>query len=472
MIFVLIFVLLLCQSFGFSLYATIAVLLFTGYAGNFFKQLTQKVAFREFILFLYSLNYLFSPALMYNGLEQYQYYDMLLDEETYFKLVIPAILLLHTGMFLFKTAIFSPNLNKIKLHAILNEPQMVGWVIGGILIRFAGSKLPSELAFFAYLISSLRYVGVFGLLLINPAKYRNLFIAVFIFEIAAALAQGMFHDLVMWVLFLGLLVAYIFKPTNQQKLVAFSIGVFAIFVLQLTKSEYRNKLSENQSGAAVFVESVKKVKQSDENGFFTIENIANAFTRINQGWILANTIDYVSFTEDFQRWDLLKMYAEAAFLPRFLAPNKLKAGDKTLFARFTGHELSETTSMGLGFFADGFISFGTIGIWLFALMLGMLFSIIFVFVQRWSGISPFFVFFIFPILNYAVRPDCETQTIMGHIVKSLVVFEMVTRYYEWYFRSKYGYLAKQLSIKRALPKLELGDIKLLGKELHRQVMES
>ena len=113
---------------------------------------------------------------------------------------------------------------------------------------------------------------------------------------------------------------------------------------------------------------------------------------------------------------------EAALLPRFLAPNKLESGNKEIFNQFSGHSINDGTSMGLGIFADGYIAYGTWGVYIFGFVLGIIFSLTFKLVERWTKISPFYVLLLLPMLNYAVRPDCELQTTINHLAKSIVVF--------------------------------------------------
>jgi hypothetical protein len=126
--------------------------------------------------------------------------------------------------------------------------------------------------------------------------------------------------------------------------------------------------------------------------------------------------------KDFQGLTNVNKYIEAALLPRFLAPNKIKSGDKEIFNKFSGHSINENTSMGLGIFSDGYIAYGTFGVYIFAFVLGLIFCITFKLVERWTKISPFYVLLLLPMLNYAVRPDCELQTTINHLVKSIVVF--------------------------------------------------
>ena len=168
----------------------------------------------------------------------------------------------------------------------------------------------------------------------------------------------------------------------------------------------------------------------------------NSITRVNQGWILASVIDNMDRYQNFQGLDIVNEYIKAAFLPRFLAPDKIRAGDKKIFNQFSGARINENTSMGLGIFADGYVAYGEFGVFIFGLCFGLCFAIIFKIVSGWTAISPFFFLFIFPILNYAIRPDCELQTILGHMVKSLVVYGLFVEYYKSYFKNKLLILKK------------------------------
>lgn len=219
------------------------------------------------------------------------------------------------------------------------------------------------------------------------------------------------------------------------------------FIIQVTKSEYRSQLGSNREGAglALFQEAVEKNMQSEE-GLFSTTNTTGSMTRANQAWILASTVNRMDHHQDFQGVALLGEYAKAAFLPRFLAPDKMKAGDKKIFNKFSGHMVNSGTSMGLGFFADGYIAYGPMGTYAFAFLLGLIFAGVFKLVEGWSRISPFFILLMFPILHYAVRPDCETQTVMGHIVKGIFVFGCLMWYYSVYFAKKVDEVEKDAAL--------------------------
>jgi len=98
------------------------------------------------------------------------------------------------------------------------------------------------------------------------------------------------------------------------------------------------------------------------------------------------------------------------------------SGDKKIFNTFSGHQINQNTSMGLGVFADGYIAYGYWGVLFFTFGLGLLFNFTFNIIESWAKLSEFYVLMVLPILNYAVRPDCELHTTINHMVKGLVVF--------------------------------------------------
>jgi hypothetical protein len=152
------------------------------------------------------------------------------------------------------------------------------------------------------------------------------------------------------------------------------------------------------------------------------ENLLGTLNRGNQAWIFASTVNRMDRFQDFQGITNVTKYIESALLPRFLAPNKIKSGDREIFAKYSGHDLSEGTAMGLGVFADGYIAYGAWGVYIFGFLLGLIFSLTFKLVERWTRISPFYVLLLLPMLNYAVRPDCELQTTINHLTKSMIVY--------------------------------------------------
>lgn len=431
---------------GLGFYSSLAIALWFWFLQELFENSNDNIAFKEFILTLYGMNYLFSPAMSYLT-DANSVYRMKVPEDEYFFLAIPSMLLLRTGMNLIRTPIFQFHFKTVQLQSILNENVLVTWLYAGTAIRFFNNFIPGDLAFFFYLLSSVRFVAAYGLFVMNARRYKWHLLGILFLELVMALQQGMFHDFAMWLIFFGIFWVYLKKPSRNLKLLLGGGAVLFFFIIQVAKSEYRAQLGNNQEGAgiALFQEAVGKNLQSEE-GLFSSANATGSMTRANQAWIFASTVNRMDHHKDFQGVALLEEYAKAALLPRFLAPDKMKAGDKAIFNKFSGHRVNAGTSMGLGFFADGYIAYGPIGTYGFAFLLGLIFAGVFKLVESWSRISPFFILLMFPILHYAVRPDCETQTVMGHIVKGMFVFGCLMWYYSVYFAKKIDEVQKDQAL--------------------------
>ena len=411
-----------------DIWSSFAIAIFIYYLVVFFSKLNEIIAFREFILVLFAMNFLFAPAVLMNLSDSAEatFYKVKLSKEAFFEITIPTILLLHLGLFSLKTNIFNLNFTLVKLDLLSNERILKRWVIIGIACGLLLTQISTEIAFILYLISMLKFVGAFGLFSINKTSNKMYIGAVFFFEITTSLSRGMFGECILWLIFFVMFWFYLRKPPVYVRTALIVFSFLGFIVFQNSKNDYRSKVwTGGEEGG---VESFLNSTQSKRDNVFDLSSITTSLNRVNQGWILASVVDKMNYTNDFQQFYIINQYLEAALLPRFLSPNKLTAGNKDLFNQFSGHRIEEGTSMGLGFFADGYIAFGYWGALAAGFILGFIFSLIFKLTERWIKISPFFMFFIFPILDYAVRPDCETQTIMGHIVKSILLYGTIIYY--------------------------------------------
>ena len=439
-------------------YITLGELYFAlsiGISGYFLMRIilesNRVFAFREWALFLYAINYLFSPALTYQLDQALLSYPMKIASADYFTIAIPGFLCFYVGMYVFKTRIFNPSLVKLKMDSRNNESILIGFIVIGVFLRSVGSVFTSELGFFVYLISLVRFVGAFGLFSYNPTKYWKWVAGLLILELYFGAIVAMYHDAVMWILFFALYYVYISKPSIGVRLIGLTGCVLFILFVQGLKGAYRSKISETgTSNLGLIIETSSEV--SDDIG--SEDNILGSLNRGNQAWIFASVKDRMDRVGDFQGLHILGIYLESALLPRILAPDKLKSGDKKIFNAFSGHQINQNTSMGLGVFADGYIAYGYWGVMFFAFGLGLLFNLTFRIIESWANLSEFFVLMVLPILNYAVRPDCELQTIINHLTKGLIVFGVLVTLTKFNFVVNSGGM-KSVRLKRiALPNLK------------------
>ncbi len=381
----------------------------------------KSFVFREWALLLYALNYLVAPAITYSLPEQQVLYGMKIPSDSYFNLALPGFLFLMLGMYIIPTKIFRADTKDIDQGALVNQSFLVRITIVGLLIRMSSSFVPGELGFIIYLLSLIRFVSAFALLSINR-RFWYWSAIVLIGELATSFLVGMYHDAIMWIIFFGLYCIYALNPTVRIKLIGVAtLTVFVLFV-QVIKGAYRSEVWSG--GKEANLQNVYEIgisNASTEN-VFGEGNLLGTLNRGNQAWIFASTVDNMDRTKNFQGMTNVNKYFESALLPRFLAPNKIKSGDNEIFNEFSGHILYEGTSMGLGIFADGYIAYGALGVYIFGFALGLIFALTFKLVERWSKISPFYVLLLLPLLNYAVRPDCELQTTINHLAKGIMLY--------------------------------------------------
>ena len=127
--------------------------------------------FKEWVMFLYALNYLISPMLAYKFGAEEKVFGMKIESEEYFSLAIPGMLFFYLGLNLLKTKVFFVKTTEMQQSTLLNSKFLVGITVFSLLIRIINSGEYSALNFFLYLISLLRYVSSFSLFALNPSKY-------------------------------------------------------------------------------------------------------------------------------------------------------------------------------------------------------------------------------------------------------------------------------------------------------------
>ena len=232
----------------------------------------------------------------------------------------------------------------------------------------------------------------------------------------------MYHDAIMWVIFFALFFIYARKPKIQVKLIGAGSLILFVLLIQAVKVSYREVAWQDASKQNLTTATTIATDKASTEILLGENNLLSTLNRGNQAWIFASTVDNMDRNKNFQGMTNVNKYFEAALLPRFLAPNKLTSGNKEIFNEFSGHTINESTSMGLGIFADGYIAYGAWGVYIFGFALGLIFALTFKLVERWSKISPFYVLLLLPLLNYAVRPDCELQTAINHLFKGVLLY--------------------------------------------------
>lgn len=393
---------------------------------NFIYNVNDGFLIRHIFVLFYALQYALGSTLSY-AFNTSDTYRMVMSQNEYFSYSFPAILFLSLGLF-YKTKksnedkVFS-NLFTTLQYTNINEKLLERIMYLSLFIDLLNIPFPQAFEFVKYIICSFKYAYVcFHIITKQKINIAILLIPVF-FLIYKTLITAMFHDFLTWSIFWGLSICYKYKPKLRTVVLAGASFISIFILIQVSKSAYRDKAwglesGKQDFGIASFSESVTS---ETKDGGLSLEKLSDNIVRINQGWILCRVIDFVPRYVDHEGLDLFNKYIEAAFLPRAFAPNKLTAGDKDLFNKYTGLKLTAATSMGIGLIGDAWISYGKIGGWVLLFIYGIFISLTLKYAENLIKKFPYVFFFLPVIYIYPIRPDCETQTSLGHLIKTLFI---------------------------------------------------
>ena len=447
---------------AFALVAIIVRVLFTGM--NWSSYFAVVLSMHQFYLLFNSIGYVvpvryllggfmcvqffIGPALAYNGLDQYQYahYKMKIPEAAYFAYAIPAVMSFIIGLHARAGNLYGEVVDeeRVTLFVEKNPKLPYIFIIIGFLTSIVSGFFSSEVAFVFYLLGSFKFIGLF-LLVLGTKKLKVLPLVIVMGSIiSSSLGDGMFHDLLTWIIFTGSVFAIKYKFGFNTKLIACLSFILLAITIQALKSSYRT--ATGGDGETSGLETFSKVyeQQNENSSIFSFERLAPATVRINQGFIITNIMSNVPAKTPYADGEEMYQIFEAAILPRILAPNKLTAGNRELFMKYSGIQIREGTSMGLSSIGDAYLNYGIFGGCVFMLLLGLLYSFVLTLFYKQSKTYPVLILFTALSFYYPIRPDCELQTILGHLFKSCVLIATMIYLFKSTFRVAIAPVNKKL----------------------------
>lgn len=388
---------------------------------EFIKRMDQGLPLMQVAALLSVLQWIVGPWLTYNIDMEYSTYGMRVDSNTYFSYAFPGTAAYSLGLLAVGESVRQRGLLRKVDRSQFFQLGMILAIFG--LAGGLGAKLlPGGLVFVCYLISQLRYVAALYFVF-SRHPLRWLFAGLSVLPLLTGSAEtGMFHDLLLW---MGILTCYVYAMKKRKLWITVLFVIFglaAAFTIQGIKQSYRDKVWNDQEGSLV-----EEIKQfwSSPNTRFDEATLTNAIVRINQGWIIAAILENVPLREPYARGDTLNDAATAALIPRLFSEDKVSAGGKVNFRRFTGLPLSDTTSMGLSLLGESYANVGPeVGVFLM-LLFGVLMSLSYGLCLLWSVKHPTFYFWIPVIFCQTIKAETDLVTVLNHIIKgSIVIFGM------------------------------------------------
>jgi len=380
----------------------------------------------SFILVMASLQWIIGPVLTYAGWSNHYKYHMYVPEDEYMALAVPGVIFLSLGLYSFRS---KKRIALVRHYAAITNQlvQRTGflpyYLIGiGFVFSFLVDRFPPSLAFPAYILSNIKYIGLIYLIFSDRLQHKTaVLMAAFFFTFLSSLRGAMFHDLLLWSAFIGMYAAYILRPTMAKKVLMVVLGLLFIFILQSAKEDYRAKLKlEGQGGnVAKFLTTVEERFEAQQD--LRSSNIEKTINRINQGWIISRIMQGTPTYFPHAGGETVIVAIKASILPRLLFPDKPIAGGKANFEKYTGYNLQQSTSMGISLLGEAYINYGVSGAWVFMFAFGFISSFVihrfFLLAKKYPTIWLWFPL----ILLHFVKAETELLVQLNFLVKGIIM---------------------------------------------------
>jgi hypothetical protein len=420
---------------GLQLWSAIG-LAFTGfYIYRTIYNMGHKIPIIDLMTTLAALQWILGPYIDYhNGVNHYKYF-MYVPEAQYMAYAVPAIIAFRLGTLFFTDHSDLEELGQKVSNLLDNYPKLPYiLVFGGLLIPYLNAFIPAALRFVFFLLANVKYVGAIYLLFSRKDNRWPIFISIMLLTALASIASGMFHDLLLWAMLTFTFVARELHLKLSSKISIALLGMFLAITIQSVKQEYRTILHHGYGGNKVSLFVGMAAAEWSSGKIVNPSSDEDMNARLNQGWIISAVMKNVPAREPYATGSTIWDGIEASLLPRFLAPNKKKAGGQENFKRFTGLPLGENTSMGISLAGEGYANYGRWGGILFMFCWGLFIGWFWSKLSGWSNIYPTLLVWSPILFLQVVKAETEFVVVLNHLIKaSVLIFGLL-----WFIRKQWG----------------------------------
>jgi hypothetical protein len=175
-------------------------------------------------------------------------------------------------------------------------------------------------------------------------------------------------------------VATIYRP--RWRVIAFAVAIsYLAMSVYVTYMRDRTMIREVVWGQESYRVRMSRMVETFSNfEFLDIENqdhLLRIDDRLNQNALVGASVEYLAVRpEEFAHGETIRD-ALLSPIPRALWPDKpIAAGSGDLVSRFTGIRFAEGTSVGIGNVMEWYVNFGTIGVVLGSILLGIVIAVV------------------------------------------------------------------------------------------------
>jgi hypothetical protein len=413
---------------------------------DFLDNLGKKIVVLDIAVILAVFTWLIMPVIFYHNYTKadhtarifYKYMPIASDD--YFSFVLPGTIAMAIGMKL-RLRRLEINTNAREYHEKLKQffkgkdKIRTGFILIGISLAsgILYRVLPGSLLRIVYLLEHLSYVGVFYIFFSEHKRKNLILLGVLSLMVINAMATAMFGELIyLMALFYILIAIYLKQPPFFTKLAVCVGGIFLIFLIQNVKSAYRLKAWTEGGNSAYFGQLVVD-NISNPSQMFEKKKLFFTAVRLNQGWLIAVTMDRVPRRYEFAYGETIWTSIAAAFVPRIIWPDKPESGGKYNLKRFWGYNLVGY-SMNIGPIGEAYANFDRTGGIIFMFLYGLTFNFMLTSLLKWSERRLSILCWIPVLFFYAVVVETDVLTTVSSVVTTMMFMVI----FIWIFKKLFG----------------------------------
>jgi len=443
-IFCSILLLLLSLLDNYTILENAAVCLFIYFLLDFLEMLGKKIVILELTNIMAALTCLLMPVIFYHEYTRENYLAriwvkyMPVSSDDYFSFMIPAVIALAIGLRfpLSKAKVnISPKVYIDNVKRILSSKPSVGLTLiaTGLVSGFLDFLSPSSLKQVFYLMDHLTYVGVFYVIY-SPSKHKRIIVpSVIVLMIAQSLITGMFGELIFLMACSLILILLGKKIPFQRKVLVAVAGMALIIVIQSVKVDYRTRAWSGTGTDPTYFAELVTDRITNPASMLEPNKLFFSAIRMNQGWLVAMTMNRVPTKFDFAYGETIWKSVAAAIVPRFLWKDKPNAGGKENLKRFWGYSLVGF-SMNIGPFGEAYANFDKIGGVIYLFFYGLFFNFMLSAILKFADKRPTIVLWLPFLFIYSISVETDLLTTMSYLVKGLIFTWVVFKIYRIAFR--------------------------------------
>ena len=413
---------------------------------EFVNDLGNRIVLLDLAILLAIFTCLIMPIIFYhqytreNRLAELWVKYMPIESNVYLSYAVPAVIAMTIGFRIPLGKLRINNNPKIYIENVkkrLYKDSNLGLILIsiGVISGLLDFLSPSDLKQIFYLLGHLTFVGVFYVIY-SPSKNKKFIIpGVILLMFGQIIATGMFGEFI-YILACSLVLMLLgSKITFRGKLFYCVSGIIFVILIQSIKADYRQRSWLENSGKAdplYFAELISD-RVTDPSSVLDPNKLFFISVRMNQGWLVAMTMDRVPRKFPFAYGETIWTSAAASVVPRILWPDKPKVGGTYNLKRFWGYDI-RGYSMNIGALGEAYGNFGVMGGITFMFFYGLFFNLILSVILKMAEKRPTLLLWLPFLFFYAIGVETDLLTTMGSLIKGLIFTWLIFKVFQTGFR--------------------------------------